>query len=195
MQALGKSYKEAEASQGGEFKKLPAGGYVCKIIDVKDVPLGSDPNKPDKGNYLRVYFDIAEGEYKGFYSDDFGKKYPDIHSYVRSYKEKALGLFKGFLTAIDESNNTNFVKAAEKGINEKELIGKNIGLVLGLEEYITSMGEIKERLYVTSNRSTQAIVSGDYKVPELKKIKDPISSAGSAPVDGFSGIDDSDIPF
>lgn len=196
MQALGKTYKAAEATQGGEFKKLPAGGYICKIIDVEDVPMGKDPKKPDKGDYLRVYFDIADGEYKGYYSDDFGKKYPTVHSYVRSYKEKALGMFKGFLQAVDDSNGTDFVKAAEKGFSEKELVGKLIGLVLGYEEYESNFGEIRERIYVAANRSTQAIVEGDFKVPELKKLTANSTKSGApAPVDGFSGIDDSDIPF
>jgi hypothetical protein len=193
MQGLGKSYKEAEASQGGDFKRLPAGGYVCKIVAVKDVPLGSDPKKPDKGNYLEIIFDIAEGEYKGFYSDEFGEKHPYTHRLIRSYKEKAMGMFKGFLKAVDDSNGTNFVAAAEKDWKEQDLVGKLVGLVLGSEEYVSTMGEIRERLYVSANRSVEAIKTGDFKVPELKKVQDPVSAGATNP-GGFT-LDDSDIPF
>lgn len=195
MQGLGKDYKAAEAVQGGEFKRLPAGGYICKIVDVEDCPQGFDKKNPTRGNYLWVVYDIADGEYKGFYSDDWGKEHPYAHRYVRSYSEKALGMFKGFLQAVDESNNTDFVKAAEKGFNEKELVGKLIGLVIGYEEYVASDGEIKERAYVNANRSVSAIKSGDFKVPELKKVKDPVVPTNTAPVDGFAPLNDDDIPF
>lgn len=191
MKPLGKAYKDAEATQGGEFKRLPAGGYICIITDVKDCPLGWDPKRPESGDFLRVYFDIAEGEYKDFYADDFGKKYPDIHSYVRSYKEKALGMFKGFLQAVDDSNDTEFVKKAEKDFDEKKLIGKRIGLVLGYEEYESNRGDIRERIYVSANRSVEAIETGDYKVPELRKTK----PKNNAVPDGFSALGDDDLPF
>ena len=194
MKPLGKDYNDATATQGGAFKKLPAGGYICKITDVKDCPAGFNPDKPESGDYLRIYFDIADGEYKGFYSDDFGAKYPDIHSFIRSYKPKALGMFKGFLQAVDDSNGTALAGKAGGGLDEKQLIGKLVGLVLGYEEYVANMGEIREKIVVTENRSVAAIKSGDFKVPELKRVKDPVANAGAAP-SGFTEINDDDIPF
>ena len=183
MKPLGKAYKDAEASTG-DFKRLPAGGYIAKITAVED--------KDDK-EYLSIVFDVAEGEFKAFYSDAWGKEHPYAHSFVRSYKEKALGMFKGFLQAVDESNNTDFVKRAEKGFPEGELVGKLIGLLIGYEEYRSDRGELRERTRVTATRSVETIRSGNYKVPELKKIEDSMPSSG--PVKGFEQVNEADLPF
>lgn len=51
MKALN-GYNEVKASTG-EYARLPAGGYVCKITKVEDVAAKE---------YLRVSFDIYEGE-------------------------------------------------------------------------------------------------------------------------------------
>lgn len=186
MKALGKTYKDAEASMGGEFPKLPAGGYVCRILSVED--------KADK-EYLEIVYDIAEGEYKGFFSDEWGKQHPYAHRLIRSYKEKALGMFKGFLVCVDKSNGTNFAEAAAKGLPEQQLVGKLVGMVIGYEEYAGTDGTIRQRSYVSANRSVDAIKNGEFKVPELKRIEDPVNKADAAPVDGFSPLGDIDCPF
>ena len=58
-----KAWNLIEESTGGS--KLPVGGYVIKILDVEDVP---------SREYLRITYDIAEGEHAGHYSDSFGKQ-------------------------------------------------------------------------------------------------------------------------
>lgn len=190
MKPLGKTYKDAEASMGGDFKRLPAGGYICKIVSVED--------KAEK-EYLDIVFDIAEGEYAGFYSDEWGKAHPFAHNFIRSYKERALGMFKGFLTCIDKSNPTSFMEAAAKGLPEQELVGKLIGLVIAYEEYdIRDDGSLKQRIYVPEVRSVEAIRKGEFRVPALRKTKeleDKLKNQSAAPMDGFSPLSDDDIPF
>lgn len=183
MRPLGKAYKDAEASTG-DFKRLPAGGYIAKITAVED--------KDDK-EYLNITFDIAEGEFKGFYSDEWGKEHPYAHTFVRSYKEKALGMFKGFLKAVDESNGTQFEKRAEKGFPEQELVGKVVGILIGYEEYTSNRGDVRERTTVTGTRTVETIRSGNYKVPELKKLQQ--SAPAQSPVPGFEAVKDEDLPF
>ena len=180
MKALGKAYDDAEAS--GTFERIPAGGYVAKITEVKD---------ETKKEYLRVVYDIAEGPQKGFYSDDWGKEHPFAHNFILSYKESALGMFKGRLKAIDESNGTDFVKEAVTGLKEQQLVGKLVGVVVGYEEYINDRGELKERSYVKEVRSVDKIRSGDFKVPELKKLEPKAED----PKDGFTPFDELDLPF
>lgn len=183
MKALGKAYKTAEASTG-EFKRLPAGGYIAKITAVED--------KADK-EYLNITFDIAEGEFKGFYSDDWGKDHPYAHSFVRSYKDKALGMFKGFLKAVDASNSTQFEKQAEKGLPEQNLVGQVIGVLIGYEEYRTNRGEIGQRTRVTGTRSVQAIRDGNFKVPDLKRLGEEPTT--NSPVPGFDQLNEAELPF
>jgi hypothetical protein len=165
----------------GDFKALEPGGYVIKIETVTD-------NEAKK--YLDIIYDIAEGPEKGRYADDWGKDHPYAHRLVRSYKESALGMFKGFIKAVDESNGTNFSEQAKTGINEKELVGKIVGVVIGQEEYQNDYGDIKLRLTVRSVKSAQDIREGKYNIPDVKKLKDEVKV--EAP-EGF--VHDDDLPF
>lgn len=188
MKALGKAYKDAEASSGGDFERLPAGGYVVRITEVKD-----DPAK----EYLSVVYDIAEGEKRGFYSDQWGQEHPFAHRFVMSYKETALGMFKGRLRAIDESNNTGFEAMAATGLQEQALVGKIVGVVIGYEEYTSDRGDVRTRSYVKAVISADRVRRGDFKVPELKRLDGAAAPAitehaGEAPA-GFSWVDD--VPF
>lgn len=191
MRALGKNYKEAEASTG-DFEKLPAGGYVCKIVAAEDCPVGFNVSAPEKGDYTKIVYDIAEGQYKGYYSDDWGQKNTFAHTYYASYSDGNLGRYKGFLKAIDESNGTTFETAAEKGYDEKQLVGKLIGIVIGYEEYENNRGEVKESAKASYACSVDRIRKGDFKVPELKKLE---VVQQSNPLAGFTPLNDDGVPF
>ena len=186
MKPLGKAYADATANTG-DFQRLPAGGYIAKIQAVKDV---------DDKSYLLVTFDIAEGEKRGFFANtDADHEY--LHQFIRSYKETTLGMFKGFLKAVDNSNGTNFEPQAEKGFAEQQLVGKVIGILVGYEEYVSNRGDVRERMRVNT-RSAETIRSGNFTVPELKKLETGNGGAGTVPVSpvaGFEGITDADIPF
>ena len=150
------NYETVQASSG-EFARPTAGGYICKIIDVEDVPLDQNTNK---GDYLRIEYDIADGEFKGYYKVQFDKWGGNWNaSFIRSYKEKALGMLKHFTNCIEESN-----KGYEWDWNEKGLIGKVVGLVLGEEEYKNSNNEIKTKLVVSQIKTVEEIKNGDFKV-------------------------------
>ena len=45
-------------------EKLPAGGYVAKIMDAREVEYSW-------GSVLLISFDIAEGEHKDFFKNDY----------------------------------------------------------------------------------------------------------------------------
>lgn len=166
-----------------DFKTLPAGGYICKITLVED--------KEDK-EYLKLEFDIVEGEFKDYYKTLFENKNFWGGNFIRSYKETALSFFKAFTTAVENSNqNYKFDE------DETKLKGKLIGLVLSEEEYMANDGEIKTRLYVSSVRSVDKIRKGDFKIAALKEYKGEQKQRATqnndfVPVDTSS---DSDLPF
>ncbi len=186
MKALGKAYKDAEASSGGDFERIPAGGYVVRITSVTDLP---------SKEYLDVVFDIAEGDKKGFFSDQWSQEHPYAHHFVMSYKETALGMFKGRLRAIDESNNTGFEAMAATGLQEQALVGKIVGVVIGYEEYISNQGEIRQRSYVRQVIPAARIRSGDFKVPEVKPIERDASSGPATAAEPPAGFQWADTPF
>lgn len=171
-----KNWALIEESTGGA--KLPAGGYVCRITDVEDVP---------RSEYLRITFDIAEGQYAGHYSDDFAREHPYIHQFVRSYKQSAEGMFKAFLARLEESNNgrggTRPFSIANWQIhaNEREFIGLEIGLVMQYEKYTNGKGEDKERLNVERVYAAQDIRNGDFKVPDPKDTRTAVPTNAAAP--------------
>lgn len=179
------NFEKVEASTG-EFENLPAGGYICRITNVEDVPFNVNTNK---GDYLKIEFDIAEGKFTRYYMDaalrNDGKWWG---SFIRSYKEKAQGMFKHFINCIEESN-----VGYKWDWQEKSLESKVIGLVLGEEEYRKNDGSIKVRLTVKDVKTVQQIKDGDYKVPALKKLA-PADSAAKASF-FFETVDESELPF
>jgi len=132
------------------------GGYICRLVRVEDVP---------EKEYLKIEFDIAEGEFEGFYADACARSGYWFGSFVKSYKEKALPFFKGFITAVEKSNPTY-----KWDDNESTLQGRLVGVVLAEEEYVTKDGEIKTRLYVSWVHSVDEIRRNNYKLPALKEL-------------------------
>jgi hypothetical protein len=147
--------------EAGNFVKLPAGGYVVNILRVTD--------EADK-EYLKFDYDIAEGEYKGFFKKQWDSDNRENKqwrgNFIRSYKESALPFFKGFCTACENSNK-GFTFG---GANEQEFKGKKVGIVVGYEEYINGMGKKRERLYLDQVHSVDKIKKGEFEIPELKTL-------------------------
>lgn len=166
----------------GNFERLPAGGYVIRITEIQDEPAKQ---------YLRVTYDIAEGEYKDHYKDS-DADHVRSHQFIRSYKDTALGMFKAFTKAIDESNGTNYTEQVEKGLNEAQLTGKVLGVLIGEEEYNTDRGETRTGLKVRSCIPAERVRRGDFTVPAIKRLKE--EDASGIP-EGFTALTESDLPF
>ncbi len=174
-----KDFDKVQAS--GEFERLPAGGYVIRITSAADVV-------DDHGNlkeYLRIVYDIAEGPEAGRYKNETADN-DYRHSFIRSYKDKALGMFKAFTNALEESN-----PGYKWDWNEAALAGKVLGVVIGYEEYESNDGSVKERQRIASCISADRVREGDFKVPELKKLK----ADKNAIPEGFTALTDADLPF
>lgn len=173
-------------AQDGEALRLPAGGYVCGITKVTNVPM--DPYTL-KGDYIKVEYDIAEGEYKNYWRSLYQKHDFWGGSFIRSYKPASLPFFKGFITCVTRSNPGY----AWNG-DENQLVRKYIGLVLGEEEYCANNGEIKTRLYVSAVKSVGDIRTNKYTVPPIKRLDDG-AGRGTVYQNAPSVILDDDLPF
>lgn len=174
------------AASSGEFAKPGNGGYILEIVAVEDVPI--DP-KTGKGDYLRISYDIAEGEFKGYYkaqNERFGggKWYANV---IKSYKEKALGMFKYFMNCVEESN-----PGFKWNWREKDLVWLRFGATLQEEEYEKRDGSIGTRLVVKDIKTVKQIIDGDFKIPATKKLE----RTGAPAVTGSAMFDDDlDLPF
>jgi hypothetical protein len=108
--------------ESGDFKSPTPGAYICTIEAVEDVA--------DK-EYLKITYDIAEGEFEGYYSE-MRANHPDwtwAGAYRRSYKEKALGMFKRFCSSVSKSNGNYIFDGGTINADERTLAGKKIGIV------------------------------------------------------------------
>lgn len=135
----------------GSFEQLPAGVYCCKICQVKD--------EPDR-EYLYVEYDIAQGDFAGYFerlSDRAGFWGGRIYL---SYKDKAESMFKLALKAINVDNMPYSFNPYDDGKNadEKTLIGKLFWVVLHEEEYTKNDGSTGTRM----TASAKAIIKGDF---------------------------------
>lgn len=150
----------ASVQEAGDSKRLPAGGYICKYTNVEDNP---------KKNYLYMEFDIAEGDFKGYFADLDERAGFWAGKCYRSYKENALPMFKRMCSAVTKSNK-GFIFDGNQHCDESTLVGKKVGMILGEEEYIGNDGSTKTRLYVAREVDIADIKAGKFKIPELKKL-------------------------
>lgn len=174
--------------EAGEWTRLPAGAYICTISKVEDMPAKE---------YLKVTYDIASGEFTGYYKRQ-REQFPWAGSYVKSYKTSALPMFKRFCTAVSRSNGNFVFDGGAINADEATLVGKKLGLLLGEEEYYSNSGDVKTRLYVVREFPIDKIA--DQRVPELKKLKEesikPAVKTSSG--DSFMNVPDSsteEVPF
>ena len=177
------SIETSDITTDGAFTPLPAGGYVCKIVDVEDVPARE---------YFWIVIDIAEGEHAGYYADAWGVGHPAAHRVLISYKQTALGMLKGRLKMLTDSNPGFDAIAAFQGDNWTAFLGKTLGLIVGEEEYESNTGEVRTRLnwFNALWRTPAQIRKGGYRIPQTKTLK-----AGDAKPPRDAPADDETIPF
>jgi len=105
-----KQFKGYGRKEQRVYEVLPKGAYVIKILDAKE-----EANRNGNGTHLKVSFDIAEGEYAGFYMAAFqndtreDKKWNnDAVIYITcpddNSEQYVVDNFNRFMTAVEDSN-------------------------------------------------------------------------------------------
>ena len=111
------------------FETLPKGAYVVRIIGVKQ------EQWPSGDEVLRIAFDIAEGEYKGFYQKQFDantnedKKWPfDAVFSLNVPNDKSQDYvwtnWNTFFADLEDSNNGFAFNGDVKKLKDKVIGGK-----------------------------------------------------------------------
>lgn len=191
--------KDYDSVSVGDYKVLPAGGYICRIIKAEDTT--SKSNKP----MLKVAFDICDGEYTGYFMDYFQSKkeaaedpaevkWPFSGTKWIMYYDKEGRTnrdFKAFCTALEESGTDVWKNDV---LDVSAMKNAMIGIIFRREEQeymnVTSWRTVPFRF-----RSVKAIEDGDYKVPEDKPHETAFAGTAFTPAnDSFSAAED-DIPF
>lgn len=187
-------YDEAQAFDG-DFKQLPAGGYVCVVKKVFPTLTNNDKEA------VMIFFDIAQGEYANYYSKiydaDTRKDKKWSGSKTQCTEDKALSFFKGFVTSI-ENSNPGFKFDWNSENNEKTLENKLFGGVFQREQYLKD-GKPRFSTKLIEYRSVESIKKGIEPPPD--KLLEPNKSNSNTYIPdtykpNFQDVtDDSDLPF
>lgn len=182
-----KGYDEAQAITG-EYERLEAGGYICKIKSAKE-----EKSKTGK-RMLVIALDILEGDKKDFFKKRFDedaraeKKWPAGAIYRQMLEgEKAAGFLKGLITSIEASN-----EGFKWDWDEKKLANLKCGAIFGEEEYEKLDGSVGTSTKVKFIRTVKSIEEGNFKIPEIKKLP----QKGEAFEDFINSVtSDEELPF
>lgn len=173
-----------------EIEKLPVGGYIIGITGAEEIEYSW-------GSVLEIKFDIAEGEFKNYYTNQYKNTQIENAKYKGTYRmnvpkddgsdmdEWTTRIFKSNIVAIEESNN-NFHWAWD----EKQLVGKKVGAIFFEKEWEFD-GKTGYFTTLHSLRSVQNIKDGKYKIPKPKMLKNKTTETSS--IVEIDNLDD--LPF
>ena len=179
------------------FEPLPAGGYVCKIMQV--VETKSSTGK----EMIVVSMDIAEGEQKDYYAKAYkedtreDKKWGcNVYVLTEDAEGNTSRKFKGFIENVKASNaGWNEVWGDKFCDNFK---GKLVGAIFGREEYQKQNGDTAWSTKCFYFDAVERIRSGKVKTPQDRYLQQNSGSAAPSGSDGFMNITDGvdeELPF
>ena len=182
-----------------DSQQLPRGGYVCKII-------GAKPIETKFGQSIKVAYDIAEGEFAGYFQAKYDantnedKKWPGVFllnvptddgSQQDGWTKRK---FRTFTDALEDSN-----PGYHFDWDETKFKGKQVGYVFNYREFETSDGSTAWTPNPQNCMSVQKIRDGKFKIPEDKPLRNrQMSAAHSALPEEFANIPagtDEEVPF
>ena len=167
------NWDNVEAIVGGSYPKLPAGGYVCRIVTARE-----ELSKASGKRMLVFAIDIAEGEYKDFFLNQFNSRLKTNEKatwgqggiYRQVVEGDSVGRFKGMIQVLEESN-----KGWVWDWNENNMKGLLVGGLFREEEYIGNDGKVHSNVKCISFLPVEGIEN--VAVPE-KKCVEPMQQSG-----------------
>lgn len=185
-----------ETGGGGGFAQVMPGAYVLRIQAVRTV--GTDYNgKPvdyinDK-QYVKLVYDIDEGEHAGHYSDQYFAGEDRDYAHVHYLSFKNMGYFKKQMRALEESNPSWKPLDDFEKDNWGAFIGKRFGAVLDGEVDTNDRGYDRWKLSVGDICSVKDVHDGTAREPRITDNRTHVgsNSAQGGAADGYY----SDIPF
>lgn len=183
-----------EVQEYTDRQKLPLGAYVCKVKQCKVVD-------NDFGSQLAILFDISEGEYAGYFQKDYAGN--------TAQDKKWRGLLRVWLPKDDGSENDEMTKRSFKGMttsfeksnpgyqwdwNENSLVGKTVGILFRNEEWEYN-GKSGWAVRPFRAISADTVRNDEYTLPKDKPLKNKQTAATANPNNGYTEVEDEDLPF
>ena len=203
MKAFG-NFDKVVASNGGGSSMLEPGGYVAKIVRVKD---HTDETKP----YLEFVYDIWNAETKSFlFAQDLADTTNDWRHSFRIYftgnSEFGKQRYKALTEAVENTSQGKGAKAfvyEDKDNAEQTLVGKLLGVVIRHRSYVNSEGKVKTAVDVNAFIPGKDAAEGNFDAKfaepyETDEAKDARDNAVNAVIDAPAPaieLADEDLPF
>lgn len=201
MKAFG-NFDKVVASNGGGSSMLEPGGYIAKIVRVKD---HTDEKKP----YLEFVYDIWNAETKSFlFAQDLADTSNDWKHSFRIYFTGDFGKqhYKALTEAVENTAQGKGAKAfvyEDKDNAEQTLVGKLLGVVIRHRSYVNSEGKVKTAVDVNAFIPGKDAVEGNFDAKfaepfEGDGVAEARANAESAVIDAPAPaveLADEDIPF
>lgn len=195
-----KNYDNAEQYTG--YERLEAGGYICKVLNVKE------QTSRNGAEMLILAIDIEEGDKKDYFKEQYEKNTSEdkkwranITFMIPEEDEEEAGWklrrFKTNITRFEESNSGYHFDWE----HPEKLIGKKIGVIFCEEEYQANDGSIRTSVKPMFNsvELVDVIKSGDFNIPEIKRLEGTNAPVQTPSDNGFMNIPDNAdgaaIPF
>lgn len=181
---------KAEPAKGREI--IPAGGYVAKVQ-------AAAVEQSDFGERLVVYFEISEGDFRGFFRKDFDaqtqedKKWRGVY---RMYLPKDDGTEKDGWSKRTLGNVIWSFETSNSGFHwnwdETALKDKTVGVLFRNKEWEMN-GNTGWTTECCALTDADSIRQGKFKTPKDK----PLANKTAAPAGAFAPLpeDDSDLPW
>ena len=171
-----------------EATTLPKGAYVAVIKS-------AEVQENDRGQYIRFFIDIAEGDYANFFTNDWNnqtgedKKWrgnmllsvPNDDGSERDGWTKRR--FKTAIVAIEDSN-----PGYQFDWDEQKFRNKRVGILVNERQYKGNDGSIRTTYNLAAFTSVEAVKTGKYTLPK-DRLLEPVRTATAAP-DEFIKVPD-----
>ena len=179
-------------------KKIPAGAYICKILNVEE-------QTNDYGTKLILAFDVIEGEFKDFYKEQYNAQTQEDKKWKGNYRlacpeedaeenDWKLRVFKSAIHKFEDSND-----GFHWDWDEKKLKGLKVGVLIREKEYDYEgrQGFWSEPFSLIN---VEDVKNGNFEIPETKYLdENNKNNVTPAPNDGFltipDNVDDGGLPF
>lgn len=188
-----KSYTGMKAQKISSDKQLPVGGYVAKIVSAK-------VEDYSWGSVVVIAFDIAEGEFAGFFKKQFDSNHNEDKKWKGTYRltvpdessqyfESNQKTFNNFIYAIEDSNS-----GYHYDCDETKFKGKLFGAIYRKKEFIGNNGSVASCTECGGVTDIESIRDNSFT-----PLKDKLSSGNSAvnnnQSDTVDALADEDLPF
>ncbi len=188
------AFKGYEAKKPASREKLPAGGYIARILKAEETQYSW-------GNVLIISFDISEGEHKDFFALDYRSQEAEDRKWRGTFRlntPKDDGTEKDGWTKKKFGGTMWAIEASNPGYHwdwdESKLKGRTVGVLFRDKEWQFS-GLTGWTTECCAMCEVDAIRNNTFKMPKPK----PLASANASAPDGsaFTPVDEApeDLPF